>query len=233
MIRTSKAKQLTSKSEFALFEKSLAREIGKLSLSELRRDVARSRKLADKYRQLAKRQNREARGKQTPQGKRAAQGSDRTQLKHQLFTETLDRYQAQLLKAEAKDAKKSGTAEAAATKARVPGKKSVARKAKSAAAAGTETTTATKATAQEEASAKAAWPKPKTRPGTKSAAKSKGKKATRKKVARGKTGKVEGPMKGAKSAAKRDRLSVSGRVRTKTHVAARTRRNQAKRDSRG
>jgi DNA-binding FadR family transcriptional regulator len=98
--------------------------------------VARSRKLADKYRELARRQRREARGKQPPQGKKPAKGGERTALKQQLFEETLARYQDRLSALEAKAGKKAGKSKSKAKPAgstvRAPGKKSLVRKAKAA-----------------------------------------------------------------------------------------------------
>ena len=109
-ITTAVAKQLCSKSEFTLFTESASKNVKSIDAKGLRSRITRARKLQDKYRQLASRQEREARGKQMPQGKRAAAGSGATRKKEQAFAEARERFEKQLAKLQAaakkKDAKK-------------------------------------------------------------------------------------------------------------------------------
>lgn len=117
------ARQICTKSELELFSESLSCNIGKLDTKALKSRVGRARKLRDKYHQRANRQNREARGKQTPRRSRPAQGSAQTRKKEQLFAETLDRFDKQLAKLESpkpkrvvKKTKKRATAKVATSR---------------------------------------------------------------------------------------------------------------------
>jgi hypothetical protein len=95
------ARRLCTKPEFELVEASFAPHVKTLSPARLRQKVARTRRLRDKYRDLARRQRLEARGKRSPQRARPAQGHDNTDRKATLFQEVLDRFEAQLGRAEA------------------------------------------------------------------------------------------------------------------------------------
>ena len=106
-ISTAVAKQLCTKSEFTLFSESSSKNVTSLDAKALRLRITRARKLQDKYRQLASRQEREARGKQKPQGKRAAASSGATRKKEQAFLETRQRFEKQLAKVEATAKKKA------------------------------------------------------------------------------------------------------------------------------
>jgi hypothetical protein len=90
------AKQLCTKSELELFSESLARQVKNFDTKALRARAGRARKLRDKYRQLADRQDREARGKQSARRRNPSQGSAQTRKKEQLFAETLRRFDKQL-----------------------------------------------------------------------------------------------------------------------------------------
>lgn len=90
------AKRLCTAKEFELVEMSTGGRATELSPAELKRSIARARKLRNKYRDLAERQHREAVGKQGPRGARPSQSNDRTLLKQQLFEETQARFEAQL-----------------------------------------------------------------------------------------------------------------------------------------
>lgn len=135
------AQRLCTKPEFELVEASFPARAKQLTPGRLRQKVVRARKLRDKYRDLAKRQRLEARGKRAPQRSRPAQGNENTDRKAQLFQETLDRFEAQLRRSDglAPDrgvkktgARKTGARKAGATKAgarKAGGKKTGARKA--------------------------------------------------------------------------------------------------------
>ena len=168
--------------------------------------IARSRKLRDKYRKLASRQEREARGKQPPKGTRRSQGSGQTRKKEKLFAESLERFQQQLRKLKSKG-------------------KPVAKKAPTSAGKKTKVKGVKKKTAKKKAAKKKAVKKAKK---TKVA-----KQPSRKKKPKSDVGKTKIPKaaKKARTAAKKTRLKQSGRVRTTAHVSSRGRRKQARRDS--
>ncbi len=92
------AKQLCTKSEFQLFTESLQKNITSLDEKSVKTRISRSRKLRDKYRQTANRQDREARGKQPPRRRNPSQGSVATRKKEQLFSESLARFEKRLEK---------------------------------------------------------------------------------------------------------------------------------------
>jgi hypothetical protein len=90
------AMRLCTKPEFELVQASFPASLKHLTPGRLRQKVDRSRKLRDKYRDLARRQRLEARGKRAPQRSRPAQGHENTVRKAELFQEVLDRFEARL-----------------------------------------------------------------------------------------------------------------------------------------
>jgi hypothetical protein len=131
-ISTRTAEQLCNKSEFSLFAASSSNNVKHLSEKEIKSAISRSRKLRDKYRAVASRQEREARGKQEPRRSRPSQGSAATRKKEQLFAESLGRFEKQLEKLDAasKKSAKKATSSKATKKTpakRTPAKKKVAR----------------------------------------------------------------------------------------------------------
>lgn len=98
------ARKLATASEWALVEASFGRSITALTPARLRQKVARARKLQDKYRDLARQQRGEARGKRRARSTRAAQGNANTVVKQQMFAEALKRFTARLAQLEAKTA---------------------------------------------------------------------------------------------------------------------------------
>lgn len=100
-ISRASAQRLCTSPEFDLVEASFPANAKQLTPSRLRQKVARARRLRDKYRDLAKRQRLEARGKRAPQRSRPAQGHENTDRKAQLFQETLDRFETQLQRMDA------------------------------------------------------------------------------------------------------------------------------------
>lgn len=109
-INASKARSLCTASEYNLFKWSSAKMSKTLAPSQLRQKIDRARKLRDKYRDLAKQQRGEARGKRNPTGTRAAKGNERTVEKAQLFAEVLERLQSALTSAESKQSTTKKTA---------------------------------------------------------------------------------------------------------------------------
>lgn len=246
-MRTPKARQLATASELALFQKSLASRVRDLSEAEVNRAVTRTRKLRNKYRQLADRQEREARGKQDARKRRAATGNLRTREKQQLFQETLERYETRLSALAKKPAPrpKKG-ARAPGKKTRVPKKKAAARKkpakkkkapaAKKAApkAPGRKKVAAPKASAarakaKPKAKAKAKPRRPAIGAWTTGVSKGRGTKSKPKSEPKSKVRKTS---RQTEDTVKNLRLRQTGGVKIQKHVGARARRAQAKRDSR-
>ena len=123
------ARKLATQAEWALLEVSFPPFLKDITPGRLKQKVTRARKLQDKYRDLARQQRGEARGKRKPTGTRAAKGNANTLVKQEIFAEALERFEAQLAKLEAKAAKELAKKETAAAKA-------AARKEKAAAKAG-------------------------------------------------------------------------------------------------
>lgn len=102
-MNASKARSLTTKSEYEVIRRASPTNIGELSEKQLRAGVAQARKLRDKFKTLADRQRREARGKAEPRkGKGPADNNQNTLTKITLFEQAMERYQAKLEKLAAK-----------------------------------------------------------------------------------------------------------------------------------
>ncbi|MBX3383304.1 MAG: hypothetical protein KF864_07325 [Phycisphaeraceae bacterium] len=102
-MNASKARSLTTKSEYEVIRRAAPTNIGELSEKQLRAGVAQARKLRDKFKTLADRQRREARGKAEPRkGKGPADNNQNTLAKITLFEQAMERYQAKLEKLAAK-----------------------------------------------------------------------------------------------------------------------------------
>jgi hypothetical protein len=136
------ARKLATQAEWTLLEMSYAPALKEITLGRLKQKVTRARKLQDKYRDLARQQRGEARGKRRVKGTRPAAGNVNTVNKQMMFAEALERFQGQLVKLEAKVAKE------AARKAKALGKRRPA-------AARKTTKTATRTAAKKAAGAKA------------------------------------------------------------------------------
>jgi hypothetical protein len=95
------ARKLCTGRELELVEASRTSAMKEITPARLRQKVQRARALRDKYRDLAKRQRLQARGKARPSGRRAAQGNENTVRKAQLFDEVLGRFEARLEKVQA------------------------------------------------------------------------------------------------------------------------------------
>lgn len=123
------ARKLATKAEWTLLEASFAPELKTLTAYRLKQKVARARKLQDKYRDKARQQKGEMRGKRPPTGTRAAKGNASTVAKQELFAEARARFEEQLAKVEAKAAKEALKAEKGASgKATKPAAKKSAKK---------------------------------------------------------------------------------------------------------
>ncbi len=109
-IKQAKARELCSASELRLVEASRRQEIGQLSEAQLKRNVARARKLRDKWRDLAARQTRQV---QQQQRSRVTDRNARSAEKQAIFDEVLARFEARLEKVSS-GAAAPGTRQAAA-----------------------------------------------------------------------------------------------------------------------
>ena len=221
-VTSSTAKQLCTKSEYELFSESLARNIQTLSERGLKSRVGRARKLRDKYRQLANRQDREASGKQSARRGQPAQGSAATRKKEEIFAEAVTRFEARLATVEsapsaatsgAKTAKKRAVA-GGGTKKKAAAKKKVVAKKKTAA----KTSAAKKKRAVKKSTVAA---------GTGTASK----KPRKKKTAAGSQTAPSTARSRAVSDAKDARFTAAGKMRKQKHNSAENRRQQARRDS--
>jgi hypothetical protein len=235
------AQRLCTAPEFELFEASLPPSAKQLTPGRLRQKVTRARRLRDKYRDLAKRQRLEARGKRAPQRARPAQGQENTERKAQLFQETLERFETQLRRT-ATDAAPA-TAGTAKTKSQkgVPGsspakkgaaKKGVAKKGVAKQGA------AKKGVAKQGAAKKGAAKKGAAKQGVaKQGAAKKGaaKKGAAKPASPGKAGAAA--MKGARSRPSvrgpQDAKQQAQGTAARAHARASQQRSQGRRDNRG
>lgn len=95
-MRASEAKAICTAAEYDLVRDAAAPRISSLTPSSLRGYVARARRLRDKYRDLANRQRREARGKSAPRGAAPSGRNENTLKKLKLFEQALARFQAKL-----------------------------------------------------------------------------------------------------------------------------------------
>lgn len=109
----STAKKLCTNVEYRLVNESFPPLVSELSDKQLAQRIKRARVARDKYRSLAERQKREAKGQIAPRGARAAAGNKNTVIKQKIFDETLTRYErkagpvAQAEEGNAKPARKS------------------------------------------------------------------------------------------------------------------------------
>ena len=224
MIRTSEAKQLCTKTEFELFSTSQSQAVKGLSEAELRKKIQRSRTARDKYRSLAQRQRREARGKQQPRASRPSKSAQRTVRKQQLFDEILTRYQKRLTAIRGKSSRASTTKTAIKKAPKKAAKKKTASKksaAKKSAAKTKKKSTTTKKTAQPKKKS-ATTKKTAKRTASLTASNQKTKIAMKKKQPDAKTKSGE---------LIRQRQAGSGLVRKQKHLSSRGKKNQARHDS--
>jgi hypothetical protein len=98
-VSRSEAREICTKPEMELVDASFPPAVNALSPARLRQKVTRARKLQDKFRDLAQKQNRASKG-DTPTG-RGPKANARTELKSQLFEETRVRFERRLEQADA------------------------------------------------------------------------------------------------------------------------------------
>lgn len=123
-ITLAEAKQLCTAQELQLFKSSRGRELKQHSPRELKTRLDRGRRLRDKWRDTATRQRRSS---QQRQKSRTTDDAARSQRKHQLFSEAVDRFAARLREV-------SDGAEQASPKRKVSGGINVSKSAKKKAA---------------------------------------------------------------------------------------------------
>jgi hypothetical protein len=230
-IALAKAKQLCTASELQLVESSRRPEVARLGVSQLKSKIQRARKLRDKWRDMHEKQRRRAQ----QQGSRVTKGETRSRQKAELFSDVLNRLEGQLKKIDAPDA---GSGKTASKPTSRPSKKERSEAHRQARAQTRKQLDAKREEAQRPPSGAAA---PETQP-----AKVRPKKAIKKgKASKKRAKRPERPSAppasdpkptqrtAAKTAAKRDRIKVSGlTTRTRGHVSARGKRSQTRRDKR-
>ena len=107
------ARKLATQSEWTLLQSSYGRSITALTPARLKQKITRTRKLRNKYRDLARRQRGEARGKRRARSARASQGNANTMVKQRMFADALERFEARLAQLHAKPAKRTKSKAAA------------------------------------------------------------------------------------------------------------------------
>lgn len=95
-ISKKRARTLCTQREWELLSQSWNPELGRITPGRLRQKVQRARTLRDKYRDLARQQAGEARGKRAARSTRPAQSNQNTKLKAEIFDEALERFQSRL-----------------------------------------------------------------------------------------------------------------------------------------
>jgi len=86
------AREITTRDEQALVDESFHPQVRGLTEAELKRALARARRLRDKYSDLSRRQNQATKR----QGRSGSGDNARTACKAQLFIETLERLEKRL-----------------------------------------------------------------------------------------------------------------------------------------
>jgi hypothetical protein len=97
-ISRGQAKEICTKPEFELVEASFAPTVNSFTPARLRSKISRTRKLQDKYRELARTQHRSL--KDGASSKRNRDSNARTERKAKLFEETRERFEKRLQKLE-------------------------------------------------------------------------------------------------------------------------------------
>ncbi len=115
-VTRAQAKEISTKPEYELVEASFRPTITELSPARLRSKITRARKLQDKYRDLAHRQNRET--KETAPARSRSTANLRTAQKARLFEETRERFEKRLAQLEVQEDTKAERAGASAGRAR-------------------------------------------------------------------------------------------------------------------
>jgi hypothetical protein len=108
------ARQLCTQRELALVTASQPSEMSALTSKRLQANVVRARNLRDKFRDLSRRQIREARGTISPRGMRPARGNANTVKKARLFDAVVVRFEGRLTKLEKLE--RAGSTRALATR---------------------------------------------------------------------------------------------------------------------
>jgi hypothetical protein len=238
-----KAKELCNKSEWELVEASKRDAISTLNETQLKRHVARARKLRDKWRDQAVTQRRKT---QQAQNARTTSANARSAEKTEIFDEVLSRFEKRL-------AKVAGSADSSATPTpkKTPPRRvradehratrSTVRKKLASKRAKLDEKSVLESSGASPASAAGETPvsptlkkkvKKVAKKGTKKASPA-SKRAAKKRVS-AKSAKLDrASQRSAKTAAKGARLDKSGvNTRTRGHVSARGKRSQARRDRR-
>lgn len=232
-----RAKALCSTSELELVHWSTRKRVEDLSEARLLQKITRARKLRNKFRDLADRQRREARGKGKPQGRTPAKGNEATRVKQQLFQETLARFEEALVARRAADAKAAAKVSKKTSKKKVS-KKTIAKKKTSKKKVSKKTTGKAAPVSKKKTSKKKITKKQLAKKASR--AMSSVHAASSAPVPAASVGAVESRQTSWKAVSesslgkrKSVRFQKTGQPKIQGHVSSRTRRNQAKRDARG
>jgi hypothetical protein len=114
-----KAKKLCSPTEFELLEEAKPKNLTSFSAAELRKRISRSRKLSDKWRDQARSQGNSTDG-----------SAARSQEKHVLFQEAVERFEARLDRVTAPPPAKKAATKASPPMPKIPVPPKVSRKSK-------------------------------------------------------------------------------------------------------
>lgn len=218
-ITLQRAKALCTAGEFDLVHWSTSKRVQSLSVDRLRQKIVLARRLRDKYRGLADRQKREIKGKGSPRGATRAGDNRNTRTKQQLFQETLQRFETALFNLEGVKS---------AMQAAMSGGSGASVKKKSTKAAGKKAPAAKVSKVSKKKTVKRAIKSPpaprKKTGGKKSLLDTPEQRAVEK-------GLIQSARK-TRGATKARLLKSAWTVKSVRGVAGKTRRNQAKRDSR-
>jgi hypothetical protein len=97
-VSRAQAREICTKPELELVESSFSPAVNALTPARLRSKITRTRKLQDKYRELARGQHRSQ--KQSASNGRTRDSNVRTERKARLFEETRERYEKRLARVE-------------------------------------------------------------------------------------------------------------------------------------
>ena len=104
-LTTAREIRLLTEDERDFVAKSHQPALADLDRAAARDLLAHSRRLRDRYRDLAERQRREARGKAKPQGARPATDNTNTKIKQRVFAHAVKRLNKHIARLEAKEAR--------------------------------------------------------------------------------------------------------------------------------
>jgi hypothetical protein len=91
-VSMAKAREVCNKAEMELVESSFSPAVKRLTPARLRSKIGRTRKLADKFSDLSRRQNRATKESASSRDR----ANQRTEMKARIFSETIERFERRL-----------------------------------------------------------------------------------------------------------------------------------------